>query len=65
MACNNMLSSFNMAALIIGAESGEMDHEARLAGRGTIQGLEDRQKGTEFKMKGTKHCKKPLSQEEK
>lgn len=47
-----------MASLIIGEECGEMDQQARLASRGTMKGLEDRKRGTEFKIKGSKHYKK-------
>lgn len=61
MAYRSMFSSFNMAALITGEGSGGMHYEARWAGRKIMQGLEDRQKGTEFKMKGMKNYKKPLS----
>lgn len=47
--------------LITGEGSGGMHYEARWAGRKIMQGLEERQKGTEFKMKGMKNYKKPLS----
>jgi len=59
MAHGTMVSSFNMASLVTGEGSGGMYHEARWASRRTMQGLEDRQKGTEFKMKGMKNYKKP------
>ena len=54
-----MVSSLNMAALVTGEGSGGMYHEARWASRRTMQGLDDRQKGTEFKMTGLKNYKKP------
>ena len=59
MAHGTMVSSFNMAALVTGEGSGGMYHEARWASRRTMHSLEDRQKGTEFKMKGMKNYKKP------
>lgn len=64
MAYKSMCFPSNMASLIIGEECEDLDHEARLAGRGTMQGLEDKQRDTEFKIEGTKHYNKTLGQGE-